>query len=446
MNYIPHTEEQIKEMLKSIGVSDLKELFNDVPDNIRLNENLNLGQSHSELELLKLFNNISKKNYNTEELVSFKGGGCYDHFVPSAIDYLANRAEFYTAYTPYQPEVSQGTLQAIYEYQTFICILTGMDITNASLYDGASAVSEAVLMANRINSKRKVLVSKTVHPDYITTLSTYLVSLDLKLNVIPDKQYVTDIDELSKKIDQDTFAIVLQIPNFFGYIEDVEKIKKILIDKKVLLIICVDPISLGLINSPAYYKADIVVGDGQSLGNYQSFGGPTFGFLATKNTWLRNLPGRIVGKTVDKKGRDAFTLTIQTREQHIRRHRATSNICSNQSLNAFRAAVYCSLLGREGFRKIAKLCFLKSHYLAKKINELDKFSVFFDSPFFKEFVVETNMDIKKINDILLKENIIGGIELGSYYPAFDNHMLIAVTEKRTKEEMDKLVYIFKNID
>jgi len=445
MRYISYTQDQKQEILKAIGIENVDLLFKDIPESIRLAKKLNLEGPYSELELTKYFYDISKKNKNTQELTSFYGGGCYDHFIPAAVDYISNRSEFSTAYTPYQPEVSQGTLQAIYEYQSFICLLTDMDVTNASLYDGASSVAEAVLMAHRINPGSRVLTSSLIHPDYLKTLSTYLDAIDLGLETIPFKQGLTSLEELYKNIDKDTFAVVIQMPNFLGYIELVEEISKITHDNNALFIVSVDPISLGLITPPSKYGADIVVGDGQGLGNYQSFGGPTFGFLATKDKWIRNLPGRIVGKTKDKKENDAFTLTLQTREQHIRRQRATSNICSNQSLNALRSAIYCALMGNCGFRKIAQLCFSNAHYMADKIEKLDKFSVVFGKSFFKEFVVKSEISIDKINKTLLDQGITGGIDLKRYYPELENHALIAVTEKRTKQEIDKFVDVLSKI-
>jgi len=443
MRYIPHTLQQKEDMLNSIGVKNINILFEDIPKSIRLKDKLNLPNIYSELELTRYLKKLSSKN--VQEFISFSGGGCYDHFIPAVVDYLSSRAEFYTAYTPYQPEVSQGTLQAIYEYQTFICLLTGMDVTNASLYDGASAVAEAVLMANRIKGKSKVVVSETVNPEYLNTLSTYLEAIELELEKIPYNDGVTNLDELSRHIDEETFAVVIQVPNFFGCIEDVEKINRILHSKNVLLIVSVDPISLGLIVPPVRYGADIVVGDGQSLGNYQSFGGPTFGFLATKNRWIRNLPGRLVGKTLDKDGKEAFTLTLQTREQHIRRQRATSNICSNQSLNALRGAIYCALMGSYGFNKVSNFCFTNAHYLAEQIGKLNTFDILFSRQFFKEFAVKAKVDVDKLNETLYEEGIIGGINLSKYYPELENYMLVAVTEKRTKEEMDKFVKVLAGI-
>lgn len=438
--YIPHTEEDKKEMLREIGVKSPEELFKNIPQNLRLKTPLGLPSSLSEIELLKEMRKLSQKNVNLNEYVSFLGAGSYDHFIPTVVDHLASRAEFYTSYTPYQPEASQGILQVFYEYQSLICQLFQMEIANASLYEGATALAEAVILAHNFNHRQKVLLSKTIHPEYRDTLKTYIEkTLGLSIEEINYENGITNLNKLEERISEDVSCVVIQNPNFFGYLENVREMEKIVHKFGSLYIICVDPISLGLLIPPGEYNADIATAEGQSLGNHLNFGGPYLGIFTCKKKFLRKIPGRIVGETTDRKGQRGFTLTLQTREQHIRREKATSNICTNEALNAIRCAIYLSTLGKEGLKEVAKLCLQKSHYLAKKISQIPGFEPIFTAPFFKEFAVRCPISPYKINKLLLKNKIIGGFILEKFYPELKNSLLFCVTEKRTRKEIDKLI-------
>jgi len=437
--YIPNTDADQSEMLCEIGLDKIDDLFSHIPESVRLNRELKLPKPMSEMELLSHMGNLAGKNKDTNEYSCFLGAGAYDHYIPSVIKHLASRQEFYTAYTPYQPEISQGTLQAIFEYQTMICELTGMQVANASMYDGATAVAEAAFMACSSTKKNEILVAATIHPESFEVLSTYSRFKGHDIKKFGHKGGKIDLAELEDNITKDTAAVIIQTPNFFGIIEDLKGVSELVHKNKALLIISCDPISLALFKSPGDFGADIVVGDGQCLGNPLSFGGPYLGFFATTKELMRKMPGRVVGETVDKNGKRGFVLTLQTREQHIRREKATSNICSNQALNALNATIYLSTMGKEGLRKVALLCTQKAHYTYEQLIKSGVFSPVFDAPFFKEFSVKYNGDVKELNKKLLTEKIIGGYDLGLSFKGMENTWLVAVTEKRTRDEIDNLV-------
>jgi len=444
--YIPNTEEDQKEMLKEIGARSIEDLFCSIPQNLRLKTDLDLPSSLSEMELVNELKGLSRKNAHLDEYVSFLGAGSYDHFIPALVDHLSSRSEFYTSYTPYQAEASQGMLQTTYEYQSLICKLFQMDVCNASLYEGATALVEAAVLAHRVNHGKKILVAKTLHPEYRQVLTTYInKTLGLSIVEIDYENGVTDLAKLEKKINKETACVVIQNPNFFGCLEKVNEIEEITHQTDSLYIVSLDPISLGLVIPPGEYNADIAVGEGQALGGKLNFGGPYLGIFTSKKDFLRKIPGRIAGETTDKKGRKGFVLTLQTREQHIRRERATSNICTNQALNALRAAIYLSTLGEEGLAKVAHLCLQKSHYAAKRIYQIPGFEPTFTSPFFKEFAVKCPISPHKINKLLWDNKILGGFDLGRFYPELKNSLLFSVTEKRTREEIDKLTLLLEDI-
>jgi len=437
--YIPNTCAQQEEMLKEMGFKNIDELFDDVPEDIRFKGILDLPAAMSEMELVRHMQWVASQNKNLDEYICFLGAGAYDHYVPALIKGLISRQEFYTAYTPYQPEISQGTLQAIFEYQTMICELTGMDVANASMYDGATALAEAIIMACRITGRNHVVIPRTVHPEGRQVVKTYAKFNDITIQEIGFEDGQTDFEELYKMVLEDTAAVAVQNPNFFGIIEDIKQAAEIAHGKGALLIASVDPISLGILKSPGELGADIVVGEGQSLGGALSFGGPYLGFFAARKNFLRKMPGRIAGQTWDSSGRRGFVLTVQTREQHIRREKATSNICSNQALNALAATIYLAAMGPEGLKKVGEHCIEKSHYAYEKLLETGRFSCCFKAPFFKEFVLRSAVPIEKLNGKLLEDKIIGGYDLGASYPELAGTWLVAVTEKRTGEEIDMFV-------
>lgn len=437
--YIGNTTDDRQQMLNEIGYKDIDSLFRAVPDSVRLKEKLKIPEALSEMELIKKIKSLSDKNFNSDEYVCFMGAGAYDHYIPSAIDQLIMRQEFYTAYTPYQPEISQGTLQAIFEYQTMISELTGLPVANASMYDGATALAEASAMSCEATRRKEVLVASSVHPESRRTLNTYAKFRNITVKEISYENGQISLEELNTKINDNTAAVIIQNPNFFGIIEDVEKIAEITHKNKSLLVLSADPISLSILKSPGEMGADIAVGEGQPLGNSLNFGGPYLGFMAVTEKLMRKMPGRIVGQTTDKEGRRGFVLTLQTREQHIRREKATSNICSNQALNALQATMYLTFMGKEGLKKVAKLCLNKSHYAYSELIKTNKFKPLFTAPFFKEFAVISDKPVSDLNEKLLKSNIIGGYNIEIDYPELKNAYLLAVTEKRTKEEIDAFV-------
>jgi glycine dehydrogenase subunit 1 len=400
---------------------------------------LNINAPMSELEVQRCIKSLSSKNKGTEDLICFLGAGVYDHYIPSILKHIVSRSEFYTSYTPYQPEISQGTLQAIFEYQTLICNLTGLDVANASMYDGATACAEAALIAAESTKRKSIIVSKTVHPEIRRVLLTYTRFKGIELIEIEHKDGVTDILKLKELVDNKTAGIIVQNPNFFGIIEDMTEVEKITHDNKALLIMSVDPISLAILKTPGEIGADIAVGEGQSLGNAMNFGGPYLGFMTATTKLMRKIPGRIVGQTEDIDGKRAFVLTLQAREQHIRREKATSNICSNQALNALTAAIYLTTMGKQGLKEVANQSMQKAHYAFNEIIKLEKYKAVFEKPFFKEFVVQCNESASVINDELLESNIIGGYDVEKNYPEHKNTLLLCVTEKRTKSEIHQLI-------
>ena len=444
--YIPHTREDEKQMLEAIGLSSVDDLFADVSDEVALKGDLKLKPAMSELEVTSYLNKMAEKNCSLNKQTCFLGAGAYDHYIPSIIDHIISRSEFYTSYTPYQPEISQGTLQYLFEYQTLICDLTGMDVANASLYDGGTAIAEAALMACDVSRKKEILVSKTVRPEAIQILKTYAHVQDLEVVEVDMKDGVTDLQKLKELASDDTAAVIIQSPNFFGIIEDIEATEKIVHEnKKAALITSVDPISLGILKRPGDLDVDIVVGEAQGMGIPLSFGGPYLGFIAANTKFMRKMPGRIVGQTEDMDGKRSFVLTLSAREQHIRREKATSNICSNQGLNTLAAAIYMITLGKEGLREIALQTTKKAHYAFDKIIESGKYTKVFDKPFFKEFAITSDIDVNHINDNLKKADIVGGYKLKNDYPEYKDCILYAVTEKRTKEEIDKLSNVLEGI-
>ena len=441
MSFLPHTLEEEKAMLMVMGVSDIEELFEDIPQQLHLNRRLNLPVGLSEKAAWEKVESLAKKNVATGQYLCFRGAGAFEHYQPKAVKHLLSRSEFYTAYTPYQPEVSQGTLQAIFEYQTCICELTGMDVANASHYDGATALAEAALMAVEATKRKKLIVSSLVHPEYRETLHTYLSRRGIEMITLPYQNGLTVAAELEKVLTTEVAAVIVQSPNFLGSIENLASFTELIHERGGLLIACLDPVSLGVLASPGECGADIAVGEGQSLGLPLSFGGPYLGFMACKEKYVRRLPGRIVGKTVDRSGREGFVLTLQAREQHIRRDKAGSNICSNQALCALAATIYLALLGPQGLSEVGKQCIEKSHYTSELLTRLPGISLAFTAPYFQEFVVKTEEPPESINQRLWKAGILGGLDLGRYYSELKNHLLICVTEMRSKEEIDLLVEV-----
>jgi glycine dehydrogenase subunit 1 len=437
--YIPHTEEDVKYMLDTLGMKDLEDLFADVPKDVRMNRELKLEAPKSELEVQRLMNSLAIKNKPTGELTCFLGAGAYDHYIPTVVKHITGRSEFYTAYTPYQAEISQGTLQAIFEFQTMIANLTGMDLSNASMYDGSTATAESASMAADATRRKQVLISETVHPETRQVLETYAHFNGIQVQTVPAVDGVMDLDRLKSMISKETAGLIVQNPNFFGIIEEVEEAEKLIHEVKGLLIMNVDPISLGVLKAPGDLGADIVVGEGHAMGNPMSYGGPYLGFLSATEKLMRKMPGRIAGQTTDVEGNRGYVLTLQTREQHIRREKATSNICSNQALNALAALVYMSVLGKKGIQEVARQSYRKAHHALEKIEAINGYKRIFDKPFFKEFVVGTPKAPEEINEILLKQGILGGYQLGKHYPDLKNGLLFCVTEKRTLDEIDQLV-------
>ncbi len=445
MEYIPNTPDDQTEMLNVIGVSSFDELISNIPAEIRLKGELNLSAPLSELEVMSELKSLSNMNANADDFTSFLGAGAYDHFIPSVVPHIISRSEFYTAYTPYQAEMSQGVLQTIFEYQTMICELTGMEVSNASMYDGASAMAEAAMMAIRIAKRNEIVISSTVNPRYRKVLAAYNSGLKHPVTTVESSNGLTDLDKLSQAISDKTAAVIIQYPNFFGSIEDIKTIIDMTHKAGAVSVVVADPIALGLLKSPGELGAEIVVGEGQPLGIPLSFGGPYLGFFATRMEHVRKMPGRIVGATTDKEGKVGYCLTFQTREQHIKRERATSNICTNQALMALAATVYMSAMGKKGIRETASLCLNKTAYAKQKIGGLKGYSIPFTSPVFKEFVVKTPVPPAEINKRLETEKIIGGLDLGKYYPELDSHILFCITEKRTKIEIDKLIKILAEV-
>lgn len=436
--YLPMTEQDQKEMLDVIGVSTVDELFADIPEKVRFQGEYNIKAAKSESALLKELSALAKKNANHDEYTSFLGAGVYDHYKPIVVDHVISRSEFYTAYTPYQPEISQGELQAIFEFQTMIAELTGMDLANSSMYDGGTALAEAGMLAAGHTRRKKLLVSDAVHPISKDVVTTYAYGQSIEVIVVPTKDGVTDVEALKQLIDEDTAAVMVQYPNFYGQVEDVATISELVQAAKGLSIVSSNPLSLAILTPPGKLGADITVGDAQPFGIPESFGGPHCGYFATTKKLMRKVPGRLVGETVDQEGRRGYVLTLQAREQHIRREKATSNICSNQALNALAASVAMSALGKQGVQEMAKHNILKTHY-TKQAFEKAGFEVKFQGAHFNEIVVNLKADVTNINKELFKKHIIGGFDLGRVSDELANHSLICVTEQRSKEEIDELV-------
>jgi glycine dehydrogenase subunit 1 len=439
--FTPHTDAERIEMLKVIGVKNIEDLFKDVPASHRY-PNLNLPSAMSEMEITAQLQELAAANASTRDMVSFLGAGAYQHFIPAAVDALLQRGEFFTAYTPYQPEIAQGTLQAIFEYQSLIAALTGMDVSNASHYDGATAAAEAVIMAyhNFREKRNKILVAPSVNPQYRQTIRSYMAGYE-QMVITGDEPSIdpfTTPDELAQKIDSDTALVLVQYPDFFGRVFDFTKLVQKAHEVDALVCIAVNPTALGLLKPPGEFDADIVIGEGQPLGIPLSYGGPYLGLFTAKEKYLRKMSGRIVGQTVDLDGKRGYVLTLTAREQHIRREKATSNICSNQGLIALASTIYLSLLGKQGLRKVAELCYQKAHYAAEEINATPGYKVCSDAPFFHEFVVCCDKPVADINEHLLDHGIIGGYDLGNDYPSLKNHLLIAVTEVNSRQEIDLL--------
>ncbi|EGQ1761465.1 aminomethyl-transferring glycine dehydrogenase subunit GcvPA [Staphylococcus pseudintermedius] len=436
--YIPLTEKDEQEMLETIGVKSIQELYSDVPEDVLLSRDLNIADAEPETQLLKRLTRIANKNITKETHTSFLGAGVYDHYAPAVVDAMISRSEFYTAYTPYQPEISQGELQAIFEFQTMICELTAMDVANSSMYDGMTSFAEACLLAWGNTKKNKIVVSKGLHYQALQVLNTYSkIREQYEVVTVNLDGTVTDLKKLEAAIDDETAAVAVQYPNFYGSIEDLEAIQTLIADKKALFIVYANPLSLGLLTPPGEFGADIVVGDTQVFGIPTQFGGPHCGYFATTKKLMRKIPGRLVGQTTDDEGNRGFVLTLQAREQHIRRETATSNICSNQALNALASSIAMSALGKQGLQEIAVQNMENANY-AKKEFKNNGFTVL-DGISYNEFVVRFDRSIAEVNRALLDEGIIGGFDLSVVDDTFENHMLVAVTELRTKEEIDTFV-------
>ncbi|WP_018392065.1 aminomethyl-transferring glycine dehydrogenase subunit GcvPA [Bacillus sp. 37MA] len=439
--YLPDTKQDQEEMLAFLDISSVDELFEDIPPEIRLKGELNIPDAIPEPQLMKKMHKLASQNKNANEYPIFLGAGTYDHYIPSVVNHMISRSEFYTAYTPYQPEISQGELQAIFEFQTMVCELTGMDVANSSMYDGFTSLAEAASLAVASTRRSKVLVSKAVHPESRAILNTVAEGPGYTVEEINLAGDCTDLESLQAQIDKDTAAVIVQYPNFFGSIEDLAEIKNIADTTGALFIVSANPLSLAQLQAPGKLGADIVVGDMQPLGIPMSFGGPHCGYFAVTKKFMRKVPGRIVGQTADEQGKRGFVLTLQAREQHIRRDKASSNICSNQALNALASSICMTALGKQGIRDMAQLNIEKADYMAKRLQEKG-FVVTNEAPFFNEFVVDLPRPVKEVNTKLLEQGIIGGFDLGNDY-GFDHQMLIAVTEQRTKEEIDQFINVLE---
>ncbi|MNW27298.1 putative glycine dehydrogenase (decarboxylating) subunit 1 [compost metagenome] len=437
--YLPMTEQDQAEMLRTIGVENVEDLFKDIPENIRFRGDLPVSSRLDERALTRHMADLAERNAHTDSHISFLGAGIYEHHIPSVINHIISRSEFYTAYTPYQPEISQGELQAIFEFQSYICELTGMAVANASMYDGATALAEAGSLAAGATRRKRLVVSRAIHPEAREVLATYAHGLNLDIVEIGCKNGVTDAEALAAAVNEETAAVLVQNPNFFGAVENVRAMAELIHTYKGLLVVSSNPISLGLLEAPGKLGADIVVGDAQPLGISTSLGGPTCGYFAVSQAHMRRIPGRIVGQTTDRNGKRGFVLTLQAREQHIRREKATSNICSNQALLALSASVYMSVMGRQGMAEVATLNLHKSRYALQRLTSIPGIEPAFTSPTFNEFTLRlpegTNMS--KLQSSLLSAGFIGGYDLGRTYEEHKGCMLIAVTEQRTKEEIDE---------
>lgn len=441
--YLPHTDEERQEMLVAIGVKSFEELIGHIPKEVRASS-LQLNQGMSELELTSYVNSIALKNKPASAQSCFLGGGSYYRFVPAVVSSIVSRSEFSTAYTPYQPEVSQGTLQVIYEFQSAVCLLTGMDVANASMYDGPTACAEAALMSARLTNRKRILISESVNPEYRMVTQTYAESCGLQWHSISCPDGTVD---LSVVIDHDTACVIVQYPNYFGCLEDLGALSEAIHKEGALMIVVTEPISLGLLSPPGEFGADIVVGDAQPCGNFLSFGGPSAGYMACRKDFVRQLPGRLSGMTVDNRGQRAFTLTLQTREQHIRRAKATSNICTNQALNALAMLVYLVVMGPQGLKELANLSLQRAHYLAEHLCALEGVHLLFDKPYFNEFAISLPISSSIALRSLAERGILGGLDLSGFYASdkFTDTILIAVTEMISPSELDNYVHALKEI-
>jgi glycine dehydrogenase subunit 1 len=435
MSYCPNTPEEIREMLAAIGATSVEDLFSPIPAPLRT-QSFDLPAGMSEFEMLRKLRDLAGKD--RQDLALFIGGGYYDHVIPATVDHLAGRAEFYTAYTPYQPECSQGTLQALFEYQTAICRLTGLEVANASLYDGGTALAEAAMMALRVTNRQRIIIDGAVNPFAREIVKTYLANLEVEIVEIPPREGMLDRTACLAALTDGTAAVIVQNPNFFGSLEDFTTLATDVHSQGALVVASVYPVSLGLVKSPGEMGVDIAVGDGQSLGNPLSFGGPSFGFIATVKKYIRNLPGRIIGETIDRNGKRGFVLTLQAREQHIKRHKATSNICSNQSLCALRGLIYLASLGKEGFAELARLNYDKAEYAKRKFAAVQGVGILQAAPTFNEFTIRLPQNAAEVAKRLLARGIAAGVPLGQYYAGMENCLAVTVTEKRTKQEIDLL--------
>jgi glycine dehydrogenase subunit 1 len=441
--YLPDTNQDQKEMFSLLNISSVNELFEDLPTEIRLEKELNIQPATSESLLMKKMQNLALQNRNANQYPNFLGAGTYDHYIPSVVNHITSRSEFYTAYTPYQPEISQGELQAIFEFQTMVCELTGMEVANSSMYDGFTSLAEAASLAVTSTRRSQILVSKAVHPESRAILDTVAYGQEYMVKEVDLTVDCTNLEKLNEYANEDTAAIIVQYPNFFGSIEDLVEIKKVAEINGAALIVSANPLALGLLQTPGKLGADIVVGDMQPLGIPMSFGGPHCGYFAVNKKLMRKVPGRIVGQTTDEQGKRGFVLTLQAREQHIRRDKASSNICSNQALNALASSICMTALGKQGIRHMAQLNFEKAGYMVKRLKEKGMI-IINQAPFFNEFVVELPIPAKEVNAKLLEAGIIGGFDLGHDY-GLEHQMLIAVTEQRTKEEIDQFVEVLEGI-
>jgi glycine dehydrogenase subunit 1 len=439
MRYIPHTETDIREMLSAIGIKEIGELFHSIPEALRLEAPLDLPPALPEADLTQALSQLASRNVNLEECAVFLGAGAYRHFTPSVVNHLLLRGEFLTSYTPYQPEVSQGTLQAIFEFQSFVCMLTGMEIANASIYDGASSLAEAVLMAHRVNNRNEVLMARTVHPEYRQVVETYTRGIDFKITEVPYQENgQTDLDFIRQHVTDGTSSVVIQSPNFFGIVEQYAELGEFLKEKETLLIVVVaEATSLGILKPPGERGADIVAGEGQGWGLPVSYGGPHVGFFATREPFFRQVPGRIVGETVDRAGQRSYALTLATREQHIRREKATSNICTNQGLCALAATIWLAAMGKQGVREVALQNLKTANALKDKLQQLKGFGLLFLADTYNEFVLECPGPAQELHAKLLEANIVAGLPLGNFYPELDNCLLLCATEMNSLESLDR---------
>lgn len=448
MTYIPTSPHERDSMLATVGVKSLDDLFDAIPASHRF-PNLDLPPALTEMEAMAELSEIAKTNENVRnDLVSFLGAGMYNHYIPSVVDHMLRRGEFYTAYTPYQPEISQGTLQAIFEYQSLMSALTGMEVSNASHYDGATATAEAVNLAfAQFRGKRKkVLMSPSLHPQYREVVRTYTQGMGVETAGDAESGIGLSPEAFANQVDEDTCLVIVQYPDFFGRVYDYTKLIEAAHEKGSLVCVVANPTALAMFKTPGAMDADIVVGDGQPLGIPMWYGGPSVGFFTTRKKMVHKMAGRLVGETVDNKGQRAYVLTLTAREQHIKRERATSNICTNQGLIALGTAVYLSVLGKKGLRQVAELCYQKAHYAAAQLNEIDGYKLTNSEPFFHEFTLVCPKPAVEVNAHLLEHGILGGYDLGQDYPSLANHLLIAVTEMNTKEEIDTLVAVLSEVD